>query len=184
MIESINQLWGVKLNVAPSETGEIICSLPDTSDGKRVSQNYRRYVAGESIECDAKANSGYEFSSWSGDYDINSCSNHIDSLDLIKYGEVNANFVVPSQINIPSEFPGFFVPSIIKYLNCRRQRGYRESVKSTYKRLHENKSTDIKSLEDIRMKVRRIHEEGKINESHLEILNKTILEYEERLKRS
>lgn len=125
---------------------------------------------------------------------MRSGNSHIDSLDRTRYGELGANFVVASQINIPSEFwaplyaliPGFFVPSIIKYLNGRRQRGYlkryREMIETSYNKLRENKHADIDSLYDIRLKVRRIHEEGKINESHLEILNKTISEYEEKLK--
>jgi hypothetical protein len=44
--------------------------------------------------------------------------------------QIKVNFIIPSQISIPTEFwaplygliPGFFVPSIISYLNGRRQR--------------------------------------------------------------
>jgi hypothetical protein len=82
--------------------------------------------------------------------------------------------------------PGFFVPSIIRYLNGRKQRRnlrqYREMIENTYDKLHEKKHDCIQALYDIQLNIRRAYEEGKISEAHQEILDKTISEYKEKLK--
>ena len=78
---------GIKFNVAPPDAGEINCGYSDSNDREKVSQNYKRYITGSRIECVAQANSGYEFSSWSGDYDVDPKSRYTDSIDLAKYGE-------------------------------------------------------------------------------------------------
>ena len=177
---------GVNFKVSPPDAGEIICGGSDSGENehKQVSQTYVRFPIGARIECDAKASSGYQFSSWAGDYGAS--SSHIESLDTTGYGELEAKFVIPFQVNIPSEFwaplyaliPGFFIPSIIKYLNDRRQRRYlrqyRQMIENTYKKLHEKRHDCIRALDDIQLNVRRIYEQGKINEAHQEILSKTI----------
>ena len=111
-----------RFNVNPPNAGFIECN------GNKISSNYSRYYIDTSLECEAKANDGFTFSSWSGDYLPSSNLNTpLTTFKVSKYGTLSANFIQSSTVSIPPEFwtplygliPGFFIPSIISWLNGR-----------------------------------------------------------------
>lgn len=83
------------------------------------------------LNCEAILNGGFQFSSWISDlpyiHDVNS-SSHSISVNISNFGRLGTTFIQPTQISIPTELcaplyaliPGFFVPSIITWLNDRR----------------------------------------------------------------
>jgi YVTN family beta-propeller protein len=116
--------------------------------------------------------SDYLFGSW-----FNSNDNDAKTTVAVsKYGILSANFIEPTQVSIPPEFwaplygliPGFFIPSIISWLNGKRQR--------THLRQYIN---DIGKLDKgtIEKNITNSYTKGKISESHYKMLKERISEY-------
>jgi YVTN family beta-propeller protein len=106
---------------------------------------------------------------------VNQNENSI-TLKVSKYGSFVANFNNPIQLSIPTEFwaplyaliPGFFIPSIISWLNGRRQRGY---LKQSLKKIGEEEKRLIeKNITDLYIT-------GKINDEHYRMLKDKISEH-------
>jgi YVTN family beta-propeller protein len=97
------------------------------------------------------------------------------ALTASNYGNLTANFIQPNQVTIPTEFwaplyaliPGFFVPSIITWLNGRRQRKhFKEYLDKIDK---SDKST-------IERGISKLYADGKISESQHQILKDKVSE--------
>jgi YVTN family beta-propeller protein len=189
---------GVTFNI-DNNMGEIICN------NKKILNKFIMYDINTILECEAKANSGFAFSSWSGDVSqashdnsntpstlsdylfgswFNDETNTKSTFKVSKYGTLNINFISPIPVSIPPEFwtpfygliPGFFVPSIISWLNGRRQRGRLEKYMKKIDNNH-----DKLSLEKIKPEIAYAYSKGKINESHLGLLKDKISEYEKNM---
>jgi YVTN family beta-propeller protein len=163
-------LIGVSFITNPTTGGEIVCN-----EQKR-SNNYTRYHIGSLLECRAKANSGFAFSSWSGSLASSPNNNDLTSLKISEYGTLNANFIEPVQLSIPPEFwtplygiiPGFLIPSIVRWFNGYRQRKHlRQFIKDIGK---SDKDTLEKTITDS-------YTRGKISQSHYQLLKDKISEY-------
>jgi len=194
---------GLRFSVNPPNAGSIVCN------NQKNTKNFTRYDIGSSIRCGARSNNGFQFSSWSGDFDLsrpvgissvfdfvyyslvgnryannssmmyngyNHNTNDIPSTTFVvsKYGTLAANFINAS--SIPPEFwapiygliPGFFIPSAISWLNGKRQRKYfRESLGDIGK-------SDKESLE---RHITALYSEGKINDSHYQVLKDKISDF-------
>jgi YVTN family beta-propeller protein len=96
------------------------------------------------------------------------------SFRVSKYGGLTANFI--SSVSIPAEFwaplyaliPGFFIPSVISWLNGKRQRKHlKESLDKIGK-------VDRGLLEK---DITRLYSGGKINDSHYQMLKDKIAGY-------
>ena len=61
-------IFGITYRSNPPNAGEIFCN------GQRISNNYTRYTIDTKLVCEAKPNSGFSFSSWSGDFSSNNPS--------------------------------------------------------------------------------------------------------------
>jgi YVTN family beta-propeller protein len=132
---------------------------------------------------------------FSGFFGFRSATSDLSAVNftLSKYGSLNANFVQPIQVSIPPEFwtpfyaliPGLFIPSIISWLNGRRQRKhlsqYRNKIDNIYdefkKSTPKNRDDLINSLDKTQIQVTQGLEKGKISESHYRMLKDRISEY-------
>jgi YVTN family beta-propeller protein len=182
-------LVGEKFSTIPSVAGNILCN------DNGVSNNHLTYYdIGSSVKCEARPNSGYSFSSWSGDLISNSSNNMMD-FAASGYGTLYANFVEPVNITVPPEFwapfyaiiPGFFIPSLITWFNGRRQRGYlsryRKTIDDTYSRLYDKKDECVESLNNVRIRITEEFERGRLSESYYNLLNSKILDYTKQLNK-
>jgi hypothetical protein len=160
-----------RFNVSPPNAGLIECN------GNKISSNYSRYNIDTPLECEAKANDGFTFSSWSGDYLPSSNLNTpTTTFKVSKYGTLSANFIQSSTVSVPPEFwtplygliPGFFIPSIISWLNGRRQRGYLQQYITQIGKFDKNR---------LEKRITSSYIEGKINDSHYQLLKDKISEY-------
>jgi YVTN family beta-propeller protein len=112
---------GVNFNVNPSNAGLIECN------GQKISANYSLFDSGADIKCKAIGNSGFQFTSWSGDFvpssldksseapvmfldnlfgswfNSNNNENVEGAFSVSKYGAITANFINPVEITIPWE---------------------------------------------------------------------------------
>jgi YVTN family beta-propeller protein len=88
---------GVAFNTNPPNAGDISCN------GQKISKNYTRYNIDTVLECEAIANSGFAFSSWSGGLSSNLNNSPETKFTVTKYGTLTANFITPVQVSIPTE---------------------------------------------------------------------------------
>jgi hypothetical protein len=76
---------------------------------------------------------------------------------------------------------GWFVPSIARWFNRNRQRGYLSrymaAIDSVHDTSHQSKEEYLKRLDGIRKTVQESFTKGKISESQYEILNNKITDY-------
>lgn len=97
---------------------------------------------------------------------------------VTRYGKLTASFIQQTPITIPPAFwaplygiiPGFFIPSIILWLNNRRQRRYL------------SKHIDIIELEhpelnNINKEIEKLYVNGKLSDSHYKLLKDKISEH-------
>jgi YVTN family beta-propeller protein len=70
---------GVTFKANPSDSGIIICN------NQRISENYTRYEIGTSLRCTAQANQGFQFSSWSSDFELMNPPSVFTVFDLINF---------------------------------------------------------------------------------------------------
>jgi hypothetical protein len=97
---------------------------------------------------------------------------------VTRYGTLTAIFTQQTPITIPAAFwaplyaliPGFFVPSIIGWLNGRRQRGHLSKHIDIIEREHPE-------LETINKEIEKLYLDGKINDSHYKLLKDKISEH-------
>jgi YVTN family beta-propeller protein len=169
---------GVTFNVNPPNAGLIECN------GQVISDNYTAiYDTATSLECKAKANSGFQFTSWSGDLISPSSDNNANTrFTVSKYGALSANFINPVQITIPWELlagiilgpiVGWSIPSIIGWIKSKRDVGKLNYYHKQIARLDEDgrlDEKDIEALDLLRNRVTNAYSEGKLNEKHYETL--------------
>ena len=70
---------GVTFKANPSDSGNIICN------NQRISENYTRYEIGTSLRCTTQANQGFQFSSWSSDFELMNPPSVFTVFDLINF---------------------------------------------------------------------------------------------------
>jgi YVTN family beta-propeller protein len=139
-----NVIAGVTFKTNPLEAGFIECN------GKETSSNYTIYDTDTRLECEAIPNSGFQFSSWSGDlvaptsniraqskftvsdYLFGSWFNSNDNdakttVTVSKYGTLAANFIRPVEVSIPTEaLLGIILSPIIGWMIPFIANRYRE----------------------------------------------------------
>jgi YVTN family beta-propeller protein len=183
-------LAGIRFNINPPDTGYIKCN------GSEISGSYVRYQMSSHLQCQAIPNKVYRFSSWSGN--LASASNNTDtdimSLKVLGYGTLTANFVVPASISIPQQYllplygliPSFLIPSFAAWLNARRRSKHFRECMTEIEKLpdridYDNKDEYLQYTDTIKELKREISKKigaRKISDSHYNILNNKILEYE------
>jgi YVTN family beta-propeller protein len=171
---------GINFDINPPNSGEIYCN------GVRVS-NYMVYDVGTSLQCLAKQNSGFAFSSWSGDVNPSDTNDK----DLIKfpvshYGKITANFINPVQFSIPLEIyaaifgaiVSFLIPSLIGWLNGLRQRKYLRLYITRIDNLrdgsHQTKGEYLVRLADLKREITQTYARGRLSDSHYSVLDDKI----------
>ena len=188
---------GITFQVHPFNSGYIRC------DGLTTPSPIEQYIyvySGD--ECIAKPNEGFEFVSWDENIKDNSTqtinlSKSASSLESIanlfkfnktdepeaklkitKFGSFTANFKelpppLPSEYWIPlyGLIIGFFIPSIIKWLNGWGQR------RNLTEYLYKIGKVDRHIIED---DVLKLYSNGKISDSHYQMLKDKISEYYEK----
>jgi hypothetical protein len=131
------------------------------------------------LNCDARPNTGFTFSAWSGDLaSFNSNNNPVIQFPVTRYGKLTAIFIQQTPVTLPPQFwtplygliPGFFIPSIIRWLNNRRQRG------------HLNKQVDLieldhPELKNINKEIEKLYINGKLSDSHYRLLKEKLSEH-------
>jgi hypothetical protein len=189
-------LAGVSFNVKPLNAGNIVC------DQKSISNSdYERYPVGLYLHCKATTNSGFLFSSWTNDF-ARSNNNTDTTFKISRFGNVTANFIMPVQLSFPKQYweglyllllsvivpavASWFVPSVAGWLNSWRQRRNLSKCITAITRIHDKYKEDedySKRLEQKRDEIVQILTKGKISESHYNILDRKISEYEQKLKK-
>jgi YVTN family beta-propeller protein len=200
VIDIDSLLVGVRFNVDPPSSGYISCD----KSGIAYDDNYKRVPYDGVMKCEAKAGSGFTFNSWFGStpsYLINSSRIFNSIFDYFaqndakrqfkfrEYGVLTANFISAPQFPIPEEYliplygviPGFFIPSIIRWLNGKRQRGlmgkYRKTVDEIYNKLYDKREQCLQAFDKIKSQIIFEYEKGRISESHYKMLKERISEY-------
>ena len=171
-----NVMARISFNINPSSgVGGIYC----TNGQKILNSTDNIYDINTILNCEARPNTGFTFGAWSGDLaSFNSNNNPVIQFPVTRYGTLTAIFTQQTPITIPAAFwaplyaliPGFFIPSIIRWLHGRRQRG------------HLNKHIDIierehPELETINKEIEKLYLDGKINDSHYKLLKDKISEH-------
>jgi YVTN family beta-propeller protein len=199
-IDKTSIVAGITFNISPSNSGFIECNGTKISDG-----NYIRYNISKNISCKANANSDSVFRSWTGDLPLNLTSVTEITFRPSKYGNVTGNFVpqlftdeywdelrgnvlgvmIPIMISV---IGGYFVPSIARWLNSYRQRGYLRRIIITITMIRDtfyrNEDEYLKRFEETRRRIDELLTEGKISEQQYGILNDKISEYEDDIGKS
>jgi YVTN family beta-propeller protein len=181
---------GVTFNINPSNAGFIECN------GQAISDNYTTiYDTATPLECEAKANSGFQFSSWSGDLTSSiSDENAKTRFTVSKYGALSANFINPVQITIPWELLAAIILSpivgwLVPFFANRARENKRSKnlaefmMKKIDDELGKPKQNMVEYLqrrEELRDEIRDMHANGKISERSYEKLNNMVSEYEDK----
>ena len=187
-----NVAVGLTFSINPPNSGNIICHDQIISSSKHI-----MYDIDTDITCNANPNNNFVFNSWSGDiYDssnnklitgsrVTDAYPNDGTTDVIKlrasqFGTLTANFIRSNQVSIPPEFwaplygiipaiiTGIFIPSIISWLNGKRQRTHLRQYIDNIGKL--DKDTIEKNITDS-------YTQGKISESHYQMLKERISEY-------
>ncbi len=170
------------VDINPPNTGEIKCNNNLIASGKSIVI----VPFGKSLDCEAIANRGYMFSTWS----IQNGTNKNPILfNVTGYGSLTANFretvltetiiaSVSVVIGIVSTIGGWLYRQRSKLVIKRylRETDYIYEVLSK-----NNKKECITQLEKLQKEVNTIYRKGKINESQLDFLEKKINWYLNRL---
>jgi YVTN family beta-propeller protein len=181
----------------PANSGIIYCN------GQKIPANYHNFEAGTTIECEAKANPGYAFSSWSGDVS----SNQFNPLKFTasEFGKnVYANFIIPTEVALPNELfnklnvliisviipslVGWSIPFIIGWFRSERQkkqlRECLSRIDTTFDMYKDHTENLIQNLDKVKWEIQNIYASGKISDSHYALLTSKISEYRDRIKKS
>jgi len=171
-----NVVARISFNINPSiGAGGIYC----TNGQKILNSSNNIYDINTILKCEARPNTGFTFGAWTGDLaSFDSNNNPVIQFPVTRYGKLTASFIQMTPITIPPAFwaplygiiPGFFIPSIIHWLNHRRQRGYL------------NKHIDIIELEhpelnNINKEIEKLYVNGKLSDSHYKLLKDKISEH-------
>ena len=171
-----NVMARVSFNIDPSSgAGGIYCN----NGQKILNSSDNIYDINTILNCDARPNTGFTFSAWSGDLaSFNSNNNPVIQFPVTRYGKLTAIFIQQTPVTLPPQFwtplygliPGFFIPSIIRWLNNRRQRG------------HLNKQVDLIELEhpelkNINKEIEKLYINGKLSDSHYKLLKEKLSEH-------
>ena len=184
-------LVGITFNVNPPDGGYIICNeIP-------VSGLYINDELGSDLYCRPQANSEYKFSAWSGTMSEDLADSSVLGLKADKYGELTANFIVPTSITIPPEYflslyaiiiSIILSPIITDLLFKRRERKqlgkFIKEIETRYETLHYDRDQCSQSLEEIRTQIINLLEKGKMNDSIYNILDGKISNYINKLNQS
>lgn len=182
------RLAGVFFNIRPSDVGYLICNQTKIQD-----HTYLRYSFGQILDCVAKPNSQFAFSSWAGDLAPANNGTEI-AFKVSRYGNLTGNFVNSVAITFPKQYwdnlyavllsviipalAAWSIPAIAGYFNRRRHRKYMRKYMAEIIQIHDMHQKEyLKILEDKRNEIGKILTEGKITESQYEILNERISEY-------
>jgi YVTN family beta-propeller protein len=181
-------LAGVSFKVNPPDSGAIICN------GSYVT-TYTRYEIGTNLNCESQPNSNFKFDGWSGNLG-SSLGDPTTSFKLLGYGILTANFGRQANFNIPTEyfislyaltatvFTGWLVPNIARWINAVRQRNnltnYMKEIGYGNNEPNQNNNIGkLEKLDKIRDSITNDYAQGKLTESHYQILNNNIsLSYE------
>ena len=166
---------GVRLNIYPANSGEIICNAKEDP-----TNSYLYMDAG--TKCTAQQNKDFEFSTWVENLNRNSTlplRASSGNLTVDRYGTFTANFTtippaIPPQylLSLFGIMLGTFLPSIFRWLNGLWQRKnlreYLDRIASQHDKL------DRITLEN---QIMGLYTKGKINDSHYILLKHKISEY-------
>jgi YVTN family beta-propeller protein len=189
---------GITYNINPPNSGYLECNKKRIADDE-----YVRYHINEKVSCKASGGLNSVFESWDGDFTSTFNSTATDELAFnpFKYGKLNANFRVLQVLELPQEFfgqlysgimipvitsviGGLFIPSTIRWLNGKRQRGYLKRCMTTINKIYEtppqNSENYLERSEAMKRKTDELLTDGKISEEQYGILNDKISEYEHR----
>jgi YVTN family beta-propeller protein len=190
-IKDSSLMTGIDFNISPPEAGFLSCN------GDRIEDNdYIRYKFNSTITCGANHESDFVFGSWSGDIDFSSSNEPETTFKTSKYGNVTANFEIPSIVTLPEGYwtqlttilltvmipaiLGWFVPAIAAWFNgIRQRRNLRKYVNdisvinNEFKdkiKEGDNKLEYLKKLESLQTEIKNALTRWKISESQYQIL--------------
>jgi YVTN family beta-propeller protein len=159
-----NVMARISFNVNPSSgAGGIYC----TNGQKILNSSDNTYDINTILKCEARPNTGFIFGAWSGDLASlisNSNNNPVVQFPVTRYGYITGIFIQQTPITIPPQFwtplygviPGFFIPSIIGWLNNRRQRRYVSKHIDIIEHEHPE-------LNKINKMIEKLYVQGKVN---------------------
>jgi YVTN family beta-propeller protein len=182
-------MGGVTFKVNPANSGNIICN------DQRISKSYTRYDIGTLLICKADANAGFQFSSWSSDFDLGNPvpiptvfhsiyfsifgAPHFTNFTVSKYGTLSANFVnlttippefwTPFYALIPTFIGSTFIPSI--YHAIKQKRTQNRNLKEYIDKIGK---VDKSKIEE---EITNLHTNGQISESGYNRLKDEISKY-------
>lgn len=177
---------GVKFNVNPSNSGTVMCDKKD--DKKEYPTNTYIYVY-IGTRCTGQANNNFQFDRWIQNLDHNSSLPSDEPSGILtvnRYGNFTANFKpipppIPPQYLylvisvIVSSMIGWSIPSIMGWVKARTQRKYLKICINQIGTLNRN---------DIEEMITGYFVDGKISDSHRELLKDKISEHYEKIKDS
>jgi YVTN family beta-propeller protein len=190
---------GIRFSVSPANAGFISCN------GRKVTDNYSRFDIGVPIQCEANANSGFAFSSWSGDL----ASNSLNPVQFAvpQFGKkLNANFIVPTEVVLPKEFfngliflmttfiigptLAWFIPYIASWSHSKKQRKqlsiYMTKIdtfrdNNNYER-NQNNDDILANLRGMMKDIENAYVKDKISESQYNLLKNMVDQNVEQIK--
>jgi YVTN family beta-propeller protein len=173
---------GVTLNTHPANAARILC------DNKEYPTNIYLYID-IGTTCIVQPNKDFQFSGWVENLNRNSTIPLDDSsanLTVNRYGIFTANLiplppVIPPEYLVPlygiivSSIIGWSIPNIISWLNAKTHRKYlRECINQI----------GILDKNTIEERITRLYIDGKLNESHRQLLEDKIAEHYDKVNRS
>ena len=171
-----NVMARISFTIDPSSgAGGIYC----TNGQNILNSSSSIYDINTILKCEARPNTGFTFGAWSGDLaSFNSTNNPIVQFPVTGYGKLTAIFIQQTPVTIPPAFwaplyaliPGFFIPSIIHWLNNRRQRRFLSENIDIIEREHPE-------LNNINKEIEKLYVNGKLSDSHYKLLKEKISEY-------
>jgi YVTN family beta-propeller protein len=193
MINNTHPVIGVTFEINPANSGYVNCNGKEFLNG-----DYFRYNINTTIDCLAVPNTGFSFSSWSGDLTSTPIPSSQTTFKVSKFGNVTANFIIPIEFTVPKEYwdqlsiilvsviipaiASWSIPAIAGWLNGKRQREHLEEYMARIYQVN-NKSNPqdtveyLRQLEEIRSDSEKALAKGNISESQYQILSNKILEY-------
>jgi YVTN family beta-propeller protein len=184
-----NLVTRVNFTSSPSKAGNIYCN------NNKMTDNFSK-VSIENLKCEAKANNGFVFSSWSGNVTSHLSNNYIIDIPAVsRNGHLIANFAnAPLPISIPNELLALLlgviptsaaIPSFISWLFRRKQRkhlrSYRIKIDSINKEYLFNKKKYEKQIDELNVCLAKELEKGNIDHSDYNVLRDRISDYQRRI---
>lgn len=170
----------VNIDINPANAGYIECNGQEFSGNSTA-----MYDTGTFLECQGKANTGFQFSSWSGDLASSTPSNTNDQTNTLfdslfgswlnpsngndnyakttftvsKYGALSANFINPVQITIPWELlAGIILGPIVGW-----------SIPSIVGWI--NSKRDVGRLNYYHKQIASLYNDGKLDKNDIKVLD-------------